>query len=137
MKYVLCITAVCFSLISFSQGTLEFNQVRLVMASDGMQTVPAGKVWKIESVFPYAETAAYNISTSSTSVSFAGCSTGTLYYYGKYININGEFISFGLSQGGIVTPLPLWLPAGTTLCLSTSTSFSAKGYSLLEFNVIP
>ena len=41
------IVILTLSSISFSQGNLQFNQVKLV--GDSPQTVPTGKVWKIES----------------------------------------------------------------------------------------
>lgn len=46
----LLLTASCFGLIN-AQGNLQFNQVKIISNTDAPQTVPAGKVWKIESVF--------------------------------------------------------------------------------------
>jgi hypothetical protein len=55
MKKILIIACLFLSINLFSQGNLQFNQVLLFSAntsSGGNQvTVPAGKVWKIESYF--------------------------------------------------------------------------------------
>ena len=47
MKTLLFFISMFFASMSFSQGNLQFNQVKLVSAEE---TVPAGKVWKVENV---------------------------------------------------------------------------------------
>ena len=47
MKTIVYLITFIFSSIGFSQGNLQFNQVKLI--GDSPQTVPTGKVWKIES----------------------------------------------------------------------------------------
>ena len=47
MKSFFFLIALTFTSIAFSQGNLQFNQVKLI--GDSPQTVPTGKVWKIES----------------------------------------------------------------------------------------
>lgn len=126
MKHVVFIAAVCFSLISFGQGTLEFNQVILISSADGQVTVPAGKVWKIEHVtassaryFNYYSssystvtwntnnpnpcTGATSGNTSYPAIDHTPCS-----YADNYILINGIRTAF--SSGS-----PLWMPAAATL----------------------
>jgi len=48
-----CLILILFSLIlslpAFSQGTLQFNQAMII--TNQSQTVPAGKVWKVTSVY--------------------------------------------------------------------------------------
>lgn len=46
MKFSLLFLSLGVTLGAFAQGTLQFNQVKLVTAQE---TVPAGKVWKVES----------------------------------------------------------------------------------------
>ncbi len=48
MKYILIFSLTLFSIGELeAQGNLQFNQVKMVFAQE---TVPVGKVWKIESV---------------------------------------------------------------------------------------
>jgi hypothetical protein len=52
MKYLLThLFLIIFVGFSQAQGNLQFNQAKIISNTDPMQTVPAGKVWKIESVF--------------------------------------------------------------------------------------
>jgi hypothetical protein len=43
----ICILSILFAGVSFGQGNLQFNKVKLVGSTS--ETVPTGKVWKIES----------------------------------------------------------------------------------------
>jgi hypothetical protein len=133
---ILCMLLTQFLL---AQGNLQFNQVRMITFNDGVQTVPAGKVWKIESVFSDGSDS-YPISSSGSSTSiFSGCGLSSVYlqYYGRYICINGIPISFGILSGSTMTPLPFWVPGGSSICLGASSTYSAKGYNVIEFNVVP
>jgi hypothetical protein len=127
-------------LYGFGQGNLQFNQVKIISNIDPPQTVPAGKVWKIESVFANDQDV-YPASTSGSNQSFfASCGVPTLwyFYYGRYLAINNIPISFGVhSAGEQLTHLPIWVPAGSTICTCTNSSFCARGYSAIEFNIVP
>ena len=116
-------------------GGLEFDQVLLISNSD---TVPAGKVWKVESVI-------YNIPHQNagyaTSSSSSYCSSG--YYRNYAITIDGTPTKVG--QGSMPTSyssaaymhsytmLPIWLPAGTTL----DGGPCQNKISVIEFTLIP
>jgi hypothetical protein len=88
-------------------------------------TVPAGKVWKVESASP-------NVANAPVT---------------RAININagsswGSFALMTASQETTISPFPIWLKAGDQIqlqaagnCCST-TSFS-YAISILEFNVVP
>ena len=108
-----------------AQGNLQFNQVLLVTST---QTVPSGKVWKVENA----------IATHL----LASCSTDPLHS----IVVNG--FSATITQGGqvgfdgycfgwrglaSVTEFPLWLPAGTTLAAGSNVN----ALSVIEFNIVP
>ena len=108
----------------FTQN-LQFNQVKLVT---NLETVPTGKVWKIESVLG-------DVLSSS-------CSTQPMHR----ISINGNPITVSVNSdigfntycngwSGIVsvTTLPIWLPAGSTLAINSNV-FSI---SVIEFNIVP
>jgi hypothetical protein len=141
----LCAALLVFHSSSFAQGNLQFNAVKYYelsvtqptsgtfLESTQSITVPAGKVWKIES----ASGAAFVSSTNQSTLTSA-----------PLVLLDGRII-FQTTYGTAVlsmTPniLPLWLPAGTyTLSVKSSTSTAAPGYtfygyvSALEFNIVP
>ena len=141
MKHLL----ISFALLSFftgiAQGNLQFNQVKIISNTDPSQTVPAGKVWKIESVFTAGDQDVYGVQTSGTTLSlFPACGVPAFYYLysGRYLAINSIPISFGIhSAGETMTSLPIWVPAGSTICTCTNNALCARGYSAIEFNIIP
>lgn len=124
-----------------AQGNLQFNQVKIISNTDPAQTVPAGKVWKIESVFSDASSDTYNVDGAGTNQSFfSSCGIPSFYfhYYGRYLAINSIPISFGIhSAGERMTNLPIWVPAGSTICTCSSSAYCARGYSAIEFNIVP
>jgi hypothetical protein len=110
----------------FGQGTLQFSRVLLVEQTD--QTVPAGKVWKVES---YTPSATYGTHTGSpqnhiilvnSQSRIVGMSAG--------FNVN---YSGGSHAASAFSTFPMWLPAGTVLRASSNVS----QLSVIEFNVIP
>jgi len=114
-----------FLLANTSQAqTLQFSQVLLVSTT---QTVPANKVWKVESYTPssvYAQhfgtpqTHAILVNNSARIVGMvAGWNTNNGYTHDAY-----SFNSF-----------PMWLPASTTLAVSTGVS----QLSVIEFTIVP
>ena len=124
-----------------AQGNLQFNQVKIISNIDPPQTVPAGKVWKIESVFTAGDQDVYGVQTSGTNLSlFPACGVATFYYLysGRYLAINSIPISFGIhSAGEQMTNLPIWVPAASTICTCTNSGICARGYSVIEFNIVP
>lgn len=111
MKNLLFILAITFSSLSFAQGNLQFNQVLLLDVSNPANAVivPAGKVWKIESVALSSNNAYVQLVIGGTSFFLANSSV--------------PFEHF-----------PYWVPGGTSLGLFGS----AQGkLSVIEFNVIP
>ncbi len=116
-----------FSLLASTQGTLEFNQVKLIT---GNETVPTGKVWKVTSFIP---TDVYRSDYSPAPRTYV-------------LGINGTNRNIGHSGIGdansryssVMTfiPLPLWLPEGTSINPSVSGSY-LYGVNVIEFNVVP
>jgi hypothetical protein len=126
----------------FAQGTLQFNQVLLV--NNVQQSVPAGKVWKVESVMPQTSIircsdSYYNLPAPGPSNDFVIVVNGNNVFVGE--------VTAGITSGytggssaasevfvGVNTGLfPMWLPASTTLQASTNLRY----ISVVEFNVIP
>jgi|694.fasta_scaffold74672_2 hypothetical protein len=103
-----------------AQGSLQFNEVKLLTATSNNTTftVPANKVWKVETAGVSSNSSAY------LSISINGSS------YWLTPNWNN------VDQGRYQLRLPLWLPAGTAVSLPFSTS-DTRMISVLEFNIIP
>lgn len=134
MKTLLFIAFIFLMGVFKAQGNLQFNQVKLVTA---LETVPAGKVWKIESVI-------YNIAEGSTTYqtgNYGNCNTNdnnsaAIVVAGTPTKVGQGTSPLGYSSGSYVhsyTILPIWLPAGTTL----SGGICLNKISVLEFNIIP
>jgi hypothetical protein len=130
LRHGLC-TALLLVLSSalYAQGNLQFNQVKLITTS---QTVPVGKLWKVESVqYNGGATFAINtagpvpvVGTMAITVNGATLYVNTVYTSGSYA------YPTVLSNG---SSFPMWLPAGTTLAASTNCAF----VNVIEFNVVP
>ena len=134
MKRIISTTAFLLALVtsSIAQGNLQFNQVvaadinaaALPYASTviGTITVPAGKVWKVEST-------SYTYTQSGNTWPMGGTS---------YVVRIGSHIAYCQNSGHPQQYLPLWLPAGTysvtALGFDEDVTFS---YSAIEFNVVP
>ncbi len=116
-----------------AQGNLQFNQVKLVTSTE---TVPVGKVWKIESVI-------YNIAATASGYQASNGSCNSSTYESTSIEIAGIPTKVGqgtqaasysnLQYTHSYTILPLWIPAGTTLSGGTCLN----KISVIEFNIIP
>jgi len=141
MKNIVISFSLFFLVNSLNAQNLQFGQVKIISNTDAPQIVPAGKVWKIESVISDGGQDSYPVQTSGAVQSFFGACGAPAFYYlynGKYLAINSLPISFGVhSSGGILTSLPLWVPSSSTICMCTNASFCARGYSVIEFNIIP
>lgn len=115
----------CGAASTNAQGNLQFNNAILI--SSTLQTVPAGKVWKIES---YTPTSVYGIHGGIPAT--------------HNIVINGDIKIVGMSAGlnynynsgshsAVLHSFPIWLPAGSTVIVGAGIS----SLSVLEFNLVP
>jgi hypothetical protein len=127
---ITCILLLTAKYVSAQGGGLQFNQVLLVSSS--LQTVPSGKIWKVEKMM----TQAYYIYQHNT----GSCNQSNSDPYMVHINNNVYFLNSSISTGqsGYMyapgcTEGPLWLPEGTTL----KTQCPGSLLSIIEFNVIP
>ena len=133
MKKLLLSTLILLSNLACAQGNLQFNQVKLVTS---IETVPLGKVWKIESVI-------YNIPLTASGNQRGAGSCNSTSYESTAIEVAGIPTKVGqgtqpASYSNLVythsyTILPLWIPAGTTLSGGTCLN----KISVIEFNIIP
>ena len=127
MKKLFLIACLFISLGVTAQGNLQFNQV--IKVSNTQMTVPAGKVWKIES---YLQS-----NVAGTSNSTTGCDVTRVrpFIIDGQIYHNIKNVASG-SGGYIYTPdnsFPVWLSEGHTV----STSCVSDFLSVIEFNVVP
>ncbi len=151
MRQSIIIVFLLLSLRLFSQGNLQFNQVKLVIV---LETVPVGKVWKVESAlsgeerYPTSGTALPSNSrfiqvngtsvcvheehVATTGVGFNGCCGGGFWMNNVGMAVNST-TPLLVQVSAQPTKLPLWLPSGATLAVGTKVS----SISVLEFNIIP
>jgi len=136
MKYLhfFFIQFLLFPLLVSAQGSLQFNQVKLVTTQ---QTVPANKVWKVESVI-------YSVGVDDAPFIYSGSQSCLVYSRRNYsISIDGTLTKVGNLASGyanssgdayfMTTSLPVWLPAGSTL----SGGPCNNKISVIEFNIVP
>jgi hypothetical protein len=128
MKIALLFSLICLSFGLYAQGNLQFNQVKLVTT---VETVPVGKVWKVEAV----------LGQRSISGSTTFHQTHDVLINGIMVNFTqdlavaratGSGSTFGASAEGVST-VPFWLPAGASLAISNNVSF----ISVIEYNIVP
>ncbi|MFM1810160.1 MAG: hypothetical protein RLZZ382_1385 [Bacteroidota bacterium] len=94
-----------------AQGNLQFNQA-LLFSGTTLNTVPAGKVWKVE-----------NTGQSYTNGGSSAYSS---------LVINGQNW-FPQASGGTLPSGSIWLPAGATIAGWSGTT----QYNIIEFNIVP
>lgn len=114
-----------------AQGNLQFNQVLVINAQSGLQTVPAGKVWKITSFYTAGGVYYGNWSSNFTATWSAGspnpctgATSGTssvrriekkrCLYGNNRVLVNGNELDMDGSKGLV------WLPAATSLSIKTT-----------------
>jgi hypothetical protein len=121
MKKIIFFIAISLTSISFSQGNLQFNQVKLVST---LETVPNGKVWKVENILVNEG----NLIGTNMNSRFYACTY-------KVNNIYCFITQSNNSSNISPTPgsFPFWLPEGSTLAAGTNINF----LSVIEFNILP
>ncbi len=136
MKNLFTLCLLLFIGTFFSQGNLQFNQVLTftgtVASNNGyvnsaINTVPAGKVWKIEhvggSAFLMGNGTQYGVTiNNATSICYWGSSPSNYQLQVKEI-------------------CPIWLKAGDNLSFYWSQYNGTQGcdfvISIVEFNIVP
>jgi hypothetical protein len=140
-------TFICFILFLIKSGNaqnnLQFNQVKLITST--AETVPVGKVWKMENFLPsvplYQDLIRqYNQETDGANRNFAiSVNSNTIYLQSnitREVGRTGGYWSqdgYATSSSASVFPSPIWFPAGTTVAASTNIQY----ISVVEFNIIP
>jgi hypothetical protein len=149
MKKIFTLAILLFSMASYAQGNLQFNQVLTYSGTlncgqaSPTWTVPAGKVWKIE----YRSTVIGNPNYDN--------SQGVVGPYGPLFSLNGIKVSdtHGPSSSipnnswGLTSDVkqPMWLKSGDQIQFSLNgfngecSDYKKYNYaiSILEYNIIP
>ena len=129
MKYSIIITFLFALNNLYSQGNLQFNQVLRV--SNTPQTVPVGKVWKVES---YLENEGDNSSNYATGCSNLGYHRPlTINNYNYYFVGSIAWGNTAYVQIANANKLPIWLKAGDVIKTTCIQDFA----SVIEFNIVP
>ncbi len=115
-----------FSTLGSSQGNLQFNQVKLVSA---IETVPAGKVWKVTNFLP-TPNGNYQVLTQPGLAEYLININGVAMNLGRraYYNNNYNHQLAEVRHTG-----DIWLAAGTTLAVYQNIAH----LSVIEFNIVP
>jgi hypothetical protein len=130
MKYFIALFLLGLTTLLFSQGNLQFNQV--ISVSNTAQTVPSGKVWKVETYMQ-------SRTVLTEFFEFPACNFPDRQHpfliNGKpYYHVNG---SPGHGSSGIMMAVsnffPLWLKAGDVVQTTCQDNF----LSIIEFNIVP
>jgi len=110
----------------YSQGNLQFNQVKLVSA---IETVPAGKVWKVTNFLP-TPNGNYQVFGQPALAEYLININGVAMNLGRraYYNNNYNHQMAEVRHTG-----DIWLAAGMTLSVFQNISH----LSVIEFNIIP
>ena len=124
--FIIFLTSISFY---YTQGIFKISQVVKVVDAD--QTVPAGKVWKVES---WHQTQVGIL----TSMPITGCSDLSRprpYFVDNLSYHHLQPIGNGTSSfaSSATNEFPLWLKAGQTIRTSCPGDF----LSVVEFNVLP
>ncbi len=126
MKKIIISLTFLFCVTYMHSQNLQFSQVILVT---NMQTVPTGKIWKVESFLPTTAKV-----TSFVPTSFNITVNGISYPIGHsaYGNVSGNNAEAWSSEM-VNTSLPLWLPTGTTVAAGSGIGL----LSVIEFSAVP
>ena len=138
--YIFIITIFLYT-CAFTQVNLQFNQVKLVST---IETVPAGKVWKVENYLPSSQLA-IDLNRPSNQATAGGTKNFIMLVNSSQVFLQTTIREVGRddaywNQSGYTTAsdykifdAPIWLPASTTLAASTNV----LSLSVIEFNIIP
>jgi hypothetical protein len=168
MKKIIFLLSFFITTLSFAQNNLQFSKAILIKINgtriltsqsaaamfvfkDTTITVPAGKVWKVESANVTLQNTnpAPNVSQIEDQLSNS--------YMGTYLLLDNKIISQksntiitagGIYQANLGFSFPIWLPTGTypirllfqcgtyTFGAYTSSITGYGGMSILEFNIV-
>jgi hypothetical protein len=118
---------ILFASAGLQSQSLAFSQTLLI--NNAPQTVPANKVWKVESFLPTTVKV-----TSTFPTAFNMLVNGSAFPVGHsaFGNTSGNNAE-AWSSSMVNSSFPFWLPAGTTLAAGSGIGL----ISVIEFSIIP
>ena len=147
MKKIITITILLFSMASYAQGNLQFNQVLNIKNGDTYM-VPTGKVIKVTAInsssvivkLPLISCGSYCFYANSSAIA-SYMTIGSLVY--KASNVSNQFIPNGqcsqcpttmdYSPNNLGFNAPVWLKAGEVVSIVQGTGILI---SAIEFNIV-
>jgi hypothetical protein len=134
MKKALLILSILFIAIGAkAQGNLQFNQVKLVSATE---TVPANKVWKVESIVYTSEIASATAWGSFNSGATTSEQIDKMTINGNLVTVRKSSSSAASSNANSLIweiSFPIWLRPNDII----SPSIGVLYINAIEFNIIP
>ena len=115
-----------FALSSNAQSQLTFNQVLLVPLTTQGDTVPQGKVWKVESAVSELLTNGetyFHVNNNKCNITKSITNIGSLY--------NSSQNAYAYASSTVNPIFPMWLPAGTIV----TSGLDVSALSIIEFNI--
>lgn len=128
MRNIIFVILIISGATVFAQQSLEFS--RVILIDQNVQTVPSGKVWKLENVLMPNESF---IKFQSQAGGSCGCNSSSSYSRNNYItawtatelagrnNININAVPYAFNPSNNISSL-IWLPAGTTVAAIQQTT---------------
>jgi hypothetical protein len=129
-KVIAILILISFGLVAYAQGSLQFNQVLIVTSSSGQLSVPANKVWKITSQgtsggiwyddYSSNVTGNWTITNPHPCTGATSGSASVRYLRKRLCPTANNVLIINGTKSNMSANGPLWLPAGTTLSISTT-----------------
>jgi hypothetical protein len=150
MKKILTVAILLFSMATYAQGNLQFNQVLNIKNGD-TYTVPSGKTLKIITVVAQNPTAKIPLSSCTNNNGTVTCnyygsvtlgSVSDLVYTANNLstgfppapNLCSQCPSYtDIPVNGFGIPVPLWLKSGEIVSIAQGTGMLI---SAIEFNIV-
>lgn len=92
MKFLITLAFFLSCLLAVSQGSLQFNAAKIITYGDGVQSVPAGKVWKVMSVYGANSTTVGCFALPAFCVNSSWPSSSFSNIRGKGYKVNGTVV---------------------------------------------
>ena len=131
-KYILIAISILMFHNSKSQSNLQFQKVKLI--NSNLDTVPHGKLWKIESAIYSGEISIIAATTSCGNGPCADIRTASININNNSVQIRKSSAGFSTASGGLIWEIhfPIWLPEGTILSAGSNVLY----LSVVEFAVV-
>ena len=128
MKTKILLLLMVIPFFGYTQGDLQFSQVKLVSA---IETVPVGMVWKVTNVMPSTESVSFSDGSGTNNLRTVNIKVNGISIIIKATEFLDSLFGVGVTSSAWTTLSgPYWLPAGTTLAADDNCVY----ISILEFS---